>query len=479
MTLLSATEITVRHGATTMVDPLSIELHAGQPLVILGETGSGKSLFAQALMGTLPDDLTARGRIRLDGQTFDAVRPDRFRSLWGRQIAVLPQEPWLSLDPLMRARAQVAQAHRLVRGLPRARARQRADADLAALGLSGAADKLPHQLSGGMAQRVAVAAARAGGAGIVIADEPTKGLDSAMRDDVADLLMAEMARGGGLIVITHDLALARRLGGQIMVIRKGSLVETGATRDVLSAPRADYTARLIAADPESWPQREPSTPGAEVLRAEGLGAARGDRMLFRNLGFAIHEGEVLGVTGPSGCGKSTLGDVILGLHAAKSGRVTRGTGRATAFQKLYQDPVSAFPARQTLRRTLADVAALHAQPPARIDDLMARFGLPDRLLDRRPDAVSGGELQRLSILRILLTRPAFVFADEPTSRLDPITQAGVMGILTQSLAAEGCAMMLVSHDRALVQRTSDRRLSLGEAPSGQPLFPTRSAQSCA
>ena len=460
MTLLQATDIAVRDGATRLVEPLSITLEVGEPLVILGETGSGKSLFAQALMGTLPPELSASGRVEIDGHVYDAARPAAFRPLWGRRIAVLPQEPWLSLDPLMRAEAQVAETHRFVRGLGKGEARRRARADLSALGLEEAMHELPHELSGGMAQRVAIAAARAGGARIVVADEPTKGLDTARRDGVADLLLSETARAGGLVVITHDLALARRIGGRLVVIRGGNVVETGATRDVLAAPGTDYTARLIAADPESWTPRAPSTPGAEVLRAEGLCAARGGRPLFEGLGFTLREGEILGVTGPSGCGKSTLGDVVLGLHAPKAGTVTRRTDRATAFQKLYQDPVAAFPARQDLNRTLRDVARLHGEDPVRIDVMMERFGLREGLLARRPTAVSGGELQRLSILRILLARPAFVFADEPTSRLDPITQAEVIGALTRIADAEGCAMMLVSHDAALVARTADRVLPL-------------------
>ncbi|WP_276716078.1 ABC transporter ATP-binding protein [Pseudooceanicola nitratireducens] len=464
MSLLKAEDITVSQGGTPILHPVSLHLEPGEPLVILGETGSGKSLLAQAIMGTLPRDLTARGRVALGDHLLDAARPGGFRPLWGRQIAVLPQEPWLSLDPLMRAERQVTEAHHLVRGLGAAEAQAQAASDLNHLGLTGAGQRYPHELSGGMAQRVAIAAARAGGARIVIADEPTKGLDAARRDEVADLLLAELARGGGLLVITHDLALARRIGGQMIVLREGRVVEAGATASVMGAPTQAYTRDLIAADPENWAPRKPAAAGLPILTATGLAAERGGTRLFSDLSFDLTEGRILGITGPSGCGKSTLGDVVLGLTGASAGRVEKAAGlTATAFQKLYQDPVAAFPRHQTLGRTLADVARRHGQPETRIDTLMPRLGLAPALLTRRPGAVSGGELQRLALLRLLLVRPKVIFADEPTSRLDPITQKQVIDLLCETATAEGCAIMLVSHDPALVARTADHVLSLGPA----------------
>lgn len=465
MSLLKAEDVTVLDGGAPLLQPLSLHLDPGEPLVILGETGSGKSLLAQALMGTLPPELTARGRVAIAGRVLDTGSPDRFRGLWGREIGVLPQEPRLSLDPLMRARAQVAETHALVRGLPRGEAAARAQADLAALGLAGAERRYPHELSGGMAQRVAIAAARAGGGRIVIADEPTKGLDAGRRDDVASLLLSEMGDTGGLLVITHDLALARRLGGRLIVLRSGAVVEQGPSRHVFAAPQDAYTREFLAADPENWSARTPWA-GMEpaVVSARDLAVSRGGRSLFAGISLRIAPGRIFGVTGPSGCGKSSLGDALLGLIPPDRGTVTRRPGdHPHAMQKLYQDPVAAFPRKRSIGQTLADTVSVSGGNSADVDGLLDRLGLDPTLLGRRPGAVSGGELQRLSLLRVLLRSPSFVFADEPTSRLDPITQARVIRLLTEIAEKDGVALMLVSHDAALIRNTADTVLSLDAA----------------
>lgn len=464
--LLTARDISVHAGRRTLVAPVSITLQAGRPFTILGETGSGKSLLAQAIIDTLPKGLRATGQVMLDGHDLDLTQPGQHRALWGRVIGVLPQEPWLSLDPLMTAHAQVAEGHALVRGLSRADAAAAADRDLAELGLRGAGDRRPGQLSGGMAQRVAFAAARTGGARIVVADEPTKGLDVDRRDDVIALLMREVEKGGGLLTITHDLELARRMGGDLAVVLEGRVIEQGPAGQVLSQPQHAYTRRLIAADPSAWPQRPQRPPvGTPVLRARGLGVSRGGRPLFAGLDLTLHPGEIIGISGPSGCGKSTLGDLLMGLARPDAGQITRADGIARVrFQKLYQDPPSAFPHHVTLGRALDDLVRRHRLDGTVIPPLMERLRLSPVLLTRRPTEVSGGELQRLALLRVLLLDPVFLFADEPTSRLDLITQAEVTQLLAETARDTGMAVLLVSHDARLIAKTADRSLRLGDSP---------------
>lgn len=460
-----------------IVEPASLSLHPGRPFTILGETGSGKSLLAQAIMGTLPTGLRAEGSVTIAGQRLSLASGQAHRSLWGRVISVLPQEPWLALDPTMRAREQVAEGYGFVQGLSEADATRRAQDDLANLGLARAGGMLPLQLSGGMAQRVAFAAARAGGARIVIADEPTKGLDVARRDDVIALLMREVAEGGGLLTITHDLELARRMGGDLAVMLNGVIIEQGPAETVLGNPQHAYTRRLIEADPAHWPDGQPRpATGKPVLTAEGLGKARGGQRLFSGQNLAVHPGEIIGVTGPSGCGKSTFGDILLGLLPPDEGKVQRAEGQpAIKLQKLYQDPPSAFPQRITLRRAILDLVKRHQLDAARIEPLLERLRLAPELLDRLPTEVSGGELQRFALLRVLLLDPVFLFADEPTSRLDLITQQETIELLVGLARERNCAVLIVSHDTELIRKVSDRQIRFGadrpESPSGDQRMP--------
>ncbi|XXF09604.1 ABC transporter ATP-binding protein [Pseudomonas sp. D2-3] len=461
--LLSTRALEIRTATAQLVEPLSIDLWPGKVLTIIGETGSGKSLFAQGIVGNLPAGLSAHGEIELAGGLRESGLANRRRAAWGRELAVLPQEPWLSLDPTMRALDQVAETYRYVVGKSAQESRRQSRQDLTQLGIEQAEAKFPFQLSGGMAQRLAFAATHAGGAKVMIADEPTKGLDSARIGEVISLLQAGIAEGGALLIITHDIEVARRLGGQVMIMLKGRIIESGSAAQVLDAPTHEYTQRLLNADPARWPRHEPSVSSGEpVVQVRDLAVERGDRVLFEGLSFDVRPGEVVGVTGPSGCGKSTLGDVILGLMQARSGTLTkRREAPRVAFQKLYQDPVAAFPPTVTLGRCLADLVNLHRLDASRIDGLLARLRLDGGLLNRLPGNVSGGELQRFSLLRVLLLDPVFIFADEPSSRLDLITQQEMIELLVETARERRTAVLLVSHDEALIEAVADQRIRLG------------------
>ncbi|PZW65352.1 peptide/nickel transport system ATP-binding protein [Pseudomonas sp. URMO17WK12:I1] len=461
--LLSTRALAIRTATAQLVEPLSIDLWPGKVLTIIGETGSGKSLFAQGIVGNLPPGLAAHGEIELAGGLREPGQANGRRAAWGRELAVLPQEPWLSLDPTMRALDQVAETYRYVVGKSAQASRQQSRQDLAQLGIEQAEAKFPFQLSGGMAQRLAFAATHAGGAKVMIADEPTKGLDSARIGEVIGLLQAGIAEGGALLIITHDIEVARRLGGEVMIMLKGRVIESGSAEQVLDAPSHEYTRRLLNADPARWPRQVPSTPGGEpVVQVRDLAVERGERVLFEGLSFDARPGEVVGVTGPSGCGKSTLGDVILGLMQARSGSVAKSReAPRVAFQKLYQDPVAAFAPTVTLGRCLADLVKLHRLDASRIDGLLQRLRLDRGLLDRLPGNVSGGELQRFSLLRVLLLDPVFIFADEPSSRLDLITQQEMIELLVETARERRTAVLLVSHDEALIEAVADQRIRLG------------------
>ena len=447
-----------------------LSLRAGGILVILGESGSGKSLLAHAVMGTLPPDLDWRGRIAIGGMDFGALDAKRRRAHWGRAIALLPQEPWASLDPLMRVQDQIAEVHALVGRRTWREAGMLAERALATLGLESSGKRYPFQLSGGMAQRAAVAVALAGGARLLVADEPTKGLDADCRDDVADLLLSQARTGAALIVITHDIAFARKLGGDMAVMLDAQIVEQGATADLLAAPRHAYTKRLLAADPAGWTPALPSAAEHPVVEARNLAVERGGRRLFSALDVAVCPGEIVAATGRSGCGKTSLGNVLLGLLAPQIGSVRRAIGSgAHRFQKLYQDPVSAFASGSTLGVALDDVCRRHGLPLDAPSRLLARLRIRPDLLARRPDQVSGGELQRVALARVLLVDPAFLFADEPTSRLDPIIQQEVMALLREVVAERRLAMLLVTHDAALAAGMTAKAVQVDAHVGARPM----------
>ncbi len=460
MNLVTTHELAVYAGETQLLQPMSLTLSAGERLTILGQTGSGKSLLAQAIMGNLPSSLRCTGQVELFGETVE----ERFRpALWGNKLSLLPQEPWNALSPLMKVGNQLVETYRWVAGQKKAQAQANAEQVLTDYGLASSDHKRVDELSGGMAQRVAIACAMAGGAPVLLADEPTKGLDVSRRDQVVQLLLKQSDQGA-LVTITHDVAVARQIGGRVMVMKQGVLVEDGQAEEVLNTPQHPYTQSLIEADPVRWPKGSEThfaEQGDALIQVNQLAIGRGNTILVSDLNFTVHTGEVIGVVGDSGCGKSTLGDTLLNLTPAMAGRVERfSSADQYRWQKLYQDPTAAVSHAVSLRTLLMDMVSLHKVDTDRIEPLMARLGLDDDLLNRTASQISGGELQRFCMLRVLLLDPVFLFADEPTSRLDPITTREVSQLLVDAAKEQGCAVMLVSHDPALIEKRCDRVIQL-------------------
>lgn len=467
MTDLTLHHLRVTHRGRPLVDVSDLALRPGVPVTVIGESGSGKSLLAHALMGTLAASLAVEGAMTLAGSRLDLADRGNRRHLWGREIALLPQEPALALDPTMRVLPQVTE------GVPDFRAQRteavrRARAALAGVGLPHVERSFPHTLSGGMAQRVAYAAATVGGARVLVVDEPSKGLDPQAVDRLADLLLAHVDGGGLLLTITHDVRLAERLGGHLAVMREATVVEQGPADRVLAAPAADYTRRLLGADPARWDRpwprgTRPTSDGGVLVTGTGLSKSYGGRPLFTDLSLSVAAGERVAISGPSGSGKTTLGNVLLRLVPTDAGRVEHapalGDGRV---QKLYQDPALSFPPLVPLAAGLEDTRRRYDVPTSRVEGWLEEMGLPASLLDRRPGEVSGGELQRVAIVRAMLPGPALVLADEATSRLDLLTQQVTVDCLVRELDSTGCALLLVTHDAALAEALADRTVPLGQ-----------------
>lgn len=467
--VLSGLTIRDRSGAALVCD-VDLTLANGSVLLLIGETGSGKSLIAQAVMGLLPAGFSASGSISINGHApIEASQAGLLRLLWSRETLLLPQEPREALDPTMRIAPQLWDAGARSQGLTTQEA-------LAAVDLPPRVSRaFPAELSGGMAQRVLVASALVGRAPLVVADEPTKGLDATRVVQSAALLASLGGAGRALLVITHDMALARALGGQLAVLRDGRIVEQGPAETVFAAPDHPYTRAWLAADPSTWrPCLRCCDLEAPVLSAHGLSFGFGRaKPLFSGVDVHIPPGGILGLTGRSGCGKTTLGNILLGLQPPSAGAVNwqgvdpyrdrSGARRQRQrYQKLHQDPASVFLPGRSFARQFADLTEVvpDLAPDDALPPLLERLRLDRKLLARRPGEVSGGEAQRLALARILLLKPALIVADEPTSRLDPLVQRETIALLTEIVASEGLGLVLISHDRALLAATADEVMEL-------------------
>jgi peptide/nickel transport system ATP-binding protein len=462
--------LAVRHDGQRIVDDVSLRVDEGDSLCLIGTSGSGKSLIAAAIAGLLPDCMSANGQIGLYDRVVPAADQAGLRALWHTHTCLLPQEPTTALAPLLRAADQVRLA-------PPQTSWAEAVAWLARFGLDRhAARRMPFALSGGMAQRLLASLAMRTGSHVLIADEPTKGLDADRRAELIDLLAHLRDAGRALLVITHDLDVVRALGGQIAVLEDGTLTEQGDVANVLHTPRSAFARASLAADPARWMPEPSGRCGPLVADADGLVVGRAGRRLAGPLQFPLAGGSVTALLGPSGVGKTTLGDTLLGLLPPIAGRVNwlgRQLDRKTRrelrprFQKLHQDPASVFPPGRSFGDSLSDLQRLRngAELMRGVPALLDRLGVSPRLLDRCPGAVSGGEAQRLALTRVLATRPAFLVADEPSSRLDPPVQAATLRLLRSVANEDGVAVLLITHDHAAADAVADDVMKLVPGPT--------------
>lgn len=485
--LLTVRDLSVRFGATRAVDDISFDLERGASLGIVGESGSGKSVTCRALMRLLPPAAKIEGSAHYDGQDLLTLPEPALNQIRGKRISMIFQSPASHLDPLMRIGDQVAETLRKHTALRGQAVRDEVVRLLDVVQIPEPARwarAYPHQLSGGMKQRAMIAGALACQPDLLLADEPTTALDATVQKSVLDLL-ARLRREQNLsmIFVSHDLGAVARVCDDLLVMRRSKLVERGTVSRVIDAPQQDYTRKLIASHPDRLSLRPvaEATAGAPLIEGQGLRIRYGGRSLTdliagREGGFvavkgadlAVRPGETLGIVGESGSGKSTLARSLVGLVRPQRGRLhfdgapvdPSGRGRVAYLrevQLIYQHPYEALSPRMTVARAIAEPLRRHRLCPpdavaAKVAELMEQVGIPDKLAERFPRQLSGGECQRVAIARALAFDPKVLIADEVTSALDVTLQAQVMDLLLRLQKERGLTMIFISHDLAVIRR---------------------------
>ncbi|MFN3911329.1 dipeptide ABC transporter ATP-binding protein [Hyphomonas sp.] len=507
MTILTvknlAVDFTTPDGAVNAVRGTNFTVSAGECLGIVGESGSGKSQSALAAMGLLAANGRASGEILFNGTDMLTAAPAELRRIRGAEMSMIFQDPLTSLTPHMTVGAQMREILALHQGLKGDAANQRCVEWLEHVRIPEAArrlDQFPHELSGGMRQRVMIAIAMLCGPKLLIADEPTTALDVTVQAQVLEL-MDELKRdtGTGIVLITHNMGVVARMCDRVIVMRYGEIVEQGLTDDIFYAPKHDYTRMLLAAVPRldlpDPPGREALSPAPAdniepVLRVDdmkvhfpiqvkgGLFGRTKPLKAVNGVSFDLKPGETLGVVGESGCGKSTLARGVLKLIPPTAGTVawlgkdiTKANAREMNalrddLQIVFQDPLASLDPRMTIGASVAEPLQVHepslnkAQREAKVREILPRVGLDPNLINRYPHELSGGQNQRVGIARAMILRPKLVICDEAVSALDVSVQAQVVDLLIELQKEFGLAMIFISHDLAVVRQISHRVMVL-------------------
>lgn len=468
---LRGLRITGPSGA--IVDGLDLDVAPGECVAIVGESGAGKSLSARALLGIVPDGLTsAVAALSVDGVDARAATERQWRALRGRRIALVSQDALVSLDPLRRVGAEVAEPLRIhepaVRGAALA-ARVRASLERVSLPEPDLrARQYPHELSGGLRQRALIASALAATPAVLVADEPTTALDATVQARVLDLVRRIADDGVAVVFISHDLGAVARVADRIVVMHEGRTVEMGVTADVLASPRHPVTRELVTAVSHEPLARAPRTDAA-LFTATRVSKRFGDRVAVDDVSFEVRRGRTLAVVGESGSGKTTLARMVVAVSAADAGRLVfdgrpwglsaaRGADRRRV-QLVQQNPWGALDPRWSVGRTLAEAVA--AAGVARSDRrravmaLLDEVGLAAAFAGRRPAQLSGGQRQRVAIARALAASPDLLVLDEPVSALDATVRARILERLRVLQAERDLAMVFVTHDLDVVAAIAD------------------------
>jgi peptide/nickel transport system ATP-binding protein len=481
-----------RRGPVEAVRGVSFEVAPGEIVGIVGETGSGKSVTARAVVGLLPAYARVSGRAMLDGRDLVGLDDQSLSALRGKDIGMIFQNPSSHLDPLRRIGWQIAAPMRRHLGLSEAEAWSRAVDLLETVGIDAPEQRArayPHEFSGGMKQRAMIAAAIGCGPRLLIADEPTTALDVTVQARILDLLRdLNRTRNLSIMLISHDLGVIAETCSRIIVMRDGEVVEQGPVDHIRTAPQHAYTRLLIDSQPALRARQRTPEPSVQLpptarplLEVRDLSVSfalprrftdriKGVAATFKALdkvSLTVMPGETVGIVGESGSGKSTLARAIVRLNTPSSGTIAfegddvhQLTGAdlhrfRQAVQMVFQNPYDSLNPRMTAGEMVAEPLIRHRLVPpgevaGQVSRLLDMVEMPRALAERKPGQLSGGQCQRVGLARALAMNPRFLIADEITSALDVTTQAQILDLLVRLQREHGLGMLYISHDLAVV-----------------------------
>ena len=513
--LLRIDHLTAGYGGDAVIEDISLSLSAGEVLGIVGESGSGKSTLLRAIaqIRGLSTEIHA-GTVSMNGRDIAVLAESTRRRMRGEELAMVFQYAGASLNPARRIGTQLVETMRAHTDLSQSEIRARAAEVFGGMGFTDI-DRIlgayPFELSGGMAQRAAIALAVILRPQLLLADEPTSALDATIQLQVLDHLRALRERTGtAILLITHNIGVVRHIADRVAVMCRGRIVEQGTVEEVLGHPQHSYTRELLAAVPKmhatphtdcdrrdhaeknTVPIASPVTTGEGDRVSGGRGAHFQDLLRFENvsmhfddaagrvqavndISFTLARRELLGIVGESGSGKSTVAKLLTGLHAPTGGKIfldgrniAHASGRErralyTRMQMVFQDAVGSFNPRRTIGAMIGETICRLCNPDGRtteqrVAQLLTEVGLPASYAARYPHEMSGGECQRAAIARAMAVHPDILICDEATSALDVSVQAKIVALLLHLQQEHAMSLLFISHDLPLVSSIADRVL---------------------